>query len=278
MIEKKLERVFTLGKNLKKVVCLAAGVGAGVALYKIVKYHLDYTGDVDSNDKEKQSDLPKYATVTVKKSSEDKEIKVPKNKETQVKVAKDEQVKVKITENKDMEIEISKKIEQLSKKVEQGRNMIIYFTWSGESRRIAEHIYKKVGQAIFEIVPIKAYPKNYEECVRTAFKEKYSKNYPPVYDLPDSIKYFDRVFICYPIWWDSLPPSIISFLKKCDFAGKDVIPISHSASMDEEAFKNSTKGIKENAINANVLDGLYIRPNDMVTLDNYLKGLGLVNE
>ena len=48
--------------------------------------------------------------------------------------------------------------------------LVVYYSWSGNTRKVAEDIQKETGADMFEIVPEKAYPTAYQETVDLAKK------------------------------------------------------------------------------------------------------------
>ncbi len=61
-----------------------------------------------------------------------------------------------------------------------------------------------------------------------------------------------------------------------DLSEKDIYPFTQAASMDTEQLGNSMSFIRKNAANANVHDGLFVRPSNIEAIDLYLKENGLV--
>ncbi|MFR5881787.1 MAG: flavodoxin [Cloacibacillus evryensis] len=54
---------------------------------------------------------------------------------------------------------------------EPAKILIAYYSYSGNTKAVAEQIQKATGGEIFEIKPAKAYPASYNECVDQAKKE-----------------------------------------------------------------------------------------------------------
>ena len=54
----------------------------------------------------------------------------------------------------------------------QNKILIAYYSWSGNTREMAEQIKKITNADIFEIVPTDAYPEDYNACVDQAKKER----------------------------------------------------------------------------------------------------------
>jgi flavodoxin len=103
------------------------------------------------------------------------------------------------------------------------RILVAYFSRSGNTRVVAGLIQRALGTDLFEIRPASAYPEDYLETVEQARQER-DREYEPalaakVTNMPD----YDIVYLGFPIWGETAPPIIRSFLKAHDLAGKTVI-------------------------------------------------------
>lgn len=151
------------------------------------------------------------------------------------------------------------------------RDLVVYFSWSGNSAEVASIIAEQTGGDIFEIVPIEAYPEDYSECTDVALVERNSNARPAIQNLPENVDKYDRIYICYPIWWHTAPMIIRTFLESCDLSGIDIFPRCQSASMNEEQFDNSMDFIRECAAETNVHDGLFARASDADAIAEYVE-------
>ncbi len=100
-----------------------------------------------------------------------------------------------------------------------------FYSWSGNTRRIAELIRKETGCDIFEITPAVPYPGDYNLTVKQARQEIQRGYKPALAGLPD-ISGYACIFIGTPNWWSTMAPPVASFMEGLDFAGKRVIPFS----------------------------------------------------
>lgn len=128
---------------------------------------------------------------------------------------------------------------------------------------------------IFEIVPAKPYPENYNACTEVALQERDSNARPAIQNLPQSVSEYDNIIIGYPIWWHTAPMIIGTFLESYDLTGIDVYPFSQSASMDTEQFAQSMEFVRSCSGNAIVHDGLFTRPSNTGAITEYLEQNGL---
>lgn len=149
--------------------------------------------------------------------------------------------------------------------------LIAYFSWSGNSKSEAELIQKETNGTLFKIAREKPYPEDYTECTEVAKKETDDNARPAIKNPLESVAEYDKIVVCYPIWWHTAPMCVGTFLENYDLSEKVIYPISQSASMDEGQFKESVSFVKECAKNADVKDGLFVNSNDEETITKYVK-------
>ena len=155
------------------------------------------------------------------------------------------------------------------------KTLVVYFTWSSNTEGMAETIAELTSGDIFEIVPAKPYPENYNACTEVALAERDSNARPAIQNLPQSVSEYDNIIIGYPIWWHTAPMIIGTFLESYDLTGIDVYPFSQSASMDTEQFAQSMEFVRSCSGNAIVHDGLFTRPSNTGAITEYLEQNGL---
>ncbi|MBD8533281.1 MULTISPECIES: flavodoxin [unclassified Massilia] len=108
------------------------------------------------------------------------------------------------------------------------RVLVAYFSRSGNTRVIAGQLKRALGAALFEIEPATAYPEDYLETVGQARRERDAGTTPALKSRVADIAAYDTVYLGFPIWGETAPPLIRSFLATHDLAGKTVIPfITH---------------------------------------------------
>lgn len=132
-----------------------------------------------------------------------------------------------------------------------GTTLVAYFSRSGNTRVIAGQIHRTYDAPLFEIVTARAYPEDYLQTVALATRERDAGVRPPLAaTVPDMARYA-TVFLGFPIWGETAPPAIRSFLAAHDFKGKTIIPfITHGG----YGLGNSLSVVKAHAPGANVLD------------------------
>ena len=99
----------------------------------------------------------------------------------------------------------------------ENKMLVVYFTWSGTSKIIAERIKNELNADIFQIEAVKKYPNKYITCVAQAGMEKLKKERPQLKRELENISEYKKIVLVFPNWWGTLPMPVFSFLEKYDF-------------------------------------------------------------
>ena len=149
--------------------------------------------------------------------------------------------------------------------IEEGKILVAYFSWSGTSERIAQNIISQTGADSFRIERETPYSDDYTTVAYGDAKVEADNNArPPLKDPLDSVAAYDKIVLCYPIWWHTAPMTVGTFLESYDLTGKTIYPVSQSASMDTSQYDQSVAFVKECAKGAAVDDGLFSKDNDAI--------------
>lgn len=136
-----------------------------------------------------------------------------------------------------------------------GENYAVGNITKGNTHIIAEMIAEATGGNLFEIVPVKEYPKTYNACVEVAKKEKETGARPAIKGSI-AVENYDIIFLGYPNWWGDMPMPVYTFIEKHRWAGKTVIPFcTHEGS----GLSNTEKYIANACKGAEVEKGLAVK-------------------
>ena len=112
--------------------------------------------------------------------------------------------------------------------------LVVYFSNTGNTERIAQIIADETGGTLWEIVPETPYTAadlNYSDSDCRANREQNDPDArPAIADEVENFEEYDRVFIGHPIWWGDAPRIIQTFLESYPFADKRVYTFSTSGS------------------------------------------------
>lgn len=119
---------------------------------------------------------------------------------------------------------------------ETGKTLVVYYSASGNTERVAKDIAEAAGADLFEIVPTEVYTSddldwtNPDSRVSREHDDESLRDVPlTTTEVPDW-DFYDTVFIGYPIWWGIAAWPVDTFVKNNDFTGKTVIPFATSSS------------------------------------------------
>ena len=116
------------------------------------------------------------------------------------------------------------------------KTLVVYFSASGSTRRVAEAIAEAADADIFELVPTDPYTSADLNWTTAGSRVNREHDDESLRDIElesttvDNWDDYDTVFIGYPIWWGIAAWSVDGFVKANDFTGKTVIPFCTSAS------------------------------------------------
>ncbi|MGL6197012.1 MAG: flavodoxin [Thermoguttaceae bacterium] len=133
------------------------------------------------------------------------------------------------------------------------RILTLYFSHSGNTKRVAEAIQKQVGGDIFELKTVESYPANYDTVVYQAKKELAENFRPKLREIAINLNNYDMILIGSPVWWYTIAPPIMTFLSQHDFSGKTIAPfVTHGGGGASGSFAD----VKKLAPRATVTDGI----------------------
>jgi flavodoxin len=132
------------------------------------------------------------------------------------------------------------------------RILVAYFSRSGNTRVVAGLIHRELNTDLFEIRPASAYPEDYLETVEQARQERDRGVEPALAAKVSAMANYHTLYLGFPIWGETAPPIIRSFLKAHDLSGKTVIPfVTHGG----YGLGNSQSVLKSHAPNARLQRG-----------------------
>lgn len=141
----------------------------------------------------------------------------------------------------------------------ESRVLVVYFSYSGNTREVAHTIHSQVGGRLFEIQTVNPYPRDYDAVVKQAKQELETGYRPRLKNQVADFATFQVVFLGYPNWWGTMPMPVATFLSEHDFSGKIIAPFcTHEGSR----LGRSVADIQKLCPGATVLEGLAIRGRD----------------
>ena len=134
--------------------------------------------------------------------------------------------------------------------------LVVYYSYSGITRRLAEDIALITDGNLRELKPQKPYSFSYNTAVKEA-REEIEKGYcPPLLQGAEAIENTDVIFIGSPNWLKTFAPPVLSFLRAVDLSGKTIIPFcTHGGG----GFGRMIEDYKKECKNSIIKDGIALR-------------------
>ena len=104
--------------------------------------------------------------------------------------------------------------------------IIIYFSYTNNTRNIAKKIEQKLNCDILEIKAKVPYSKDYDGVVNDEHNSESSSYLPELEQINVDLNNYDTIILGTPVWWYRPVPAIRSFLSKNDLSGKTIIPFA----------------------------------------------------
>ncbi|MCH4156113.1 MAG: NAD(P)H-dependent oxidoreductase [Muribaculaceae bacterium] len=165
-------------------------------------------------------------------------------------------------------------IQAYAKPAKAKKILVVYYSWSGNTRTMANQIHAVVGGDIAQIIPAKAYSNDYNTVVAQAKKEIKSNVHPAIKPMSVNPQDYDVIFVGTPNWWGTMAPPVATFLATHNLAGKVVIPFATNGG---GGMQNCTTDIKKMCPHSTVLSGKSIYGRDVSTsasaVRSWLKGI-----
>ncbi|WP_418751560.1 flavodoxin [Frisingicoccus sp.] len=160
---------------------------------------------------------------------------------------------------------------------QESKVLIAYFSATGTTKGVAEHIANGLNADIYEIVPEDPYTDadlDYNNNNSRATIEMSDPDVRPVISgSVENMEQYDIVFIGYPIWWGEAPRIISTFVESYDFSGKTIVPFCTSGG---SGMGSSAANLEELTNGAQWISGQRLSGSDTRdTVMEWVNGLGL---
>ena len=149
--------------------------------------------------------------------------------------------------------------------------LIAYYSYSGNTKEVAEAIQKEIGGDLFEIKAEGTYPDEYRPMTEQAKKEIDAGFRPKLTTSVADMAQYDIVFIGSPNWWGTITPQVSSFLESYDLSGKTVIPFVTHGGGQQNTIADLTAQCKGCKVNS---DGWVGYGSRTLGIGSWLEGLG----
>ena len=135
------------------------------------------------------------------------------------------------------------------------KTLIVYYSYSGTTKRVAEHLRDITGGTLYELELADPYTGSDNDVSDRVFAERGDGKMPELTGTLPDISEYDRILIGTPVWNNSMANPVLGYLQQTDFDGKVVAPFWTYITNQGGTGKDFTKNIK----NGTTADGLALR-------------------
>ena len=107
--------------------------------------------------------------------------------------------------------------------------LIVYFSYTNNTRTIANKIKEKLNCDILEIKTVIPYSEDYQSVVDDEQNSEASNYLPEIQDINIELDKYDEIILGTPVWWYRPVPAIRTFLTQNDLSGKTIKPFATNA-------------------------------------------------
>lgn len=119
------------------------------------------------------------------------------------------------------------------------KSLVLFYSWSGSTRKIAQVIAEKTGADLREIQPETPYPAEYNAVLSQAKREIDQKLYPALRPIDVDWNAYEVFYLGTPNWWSAAAPPLTAFLRGAALANKVIAPFcTHGGGGEGRIFRD----------------------------------------
>ena len=115
--------------------------------------------------------------------------------------------------------------------------VVIYYSYTGNSKKVALDVQKKLDADILELEPKIPFSDDYDEVVRE-WQNNELKRDVEIKDIGVDLSIYSKIVLITCTWWYGISPVMKKFLKEYDLSGKDVLVAGSNAGWIGHSFKD----------------------------------------
>ena len=153
--------------------------------------------------------------------------------------------------------------------------LIVYFSASGVTKRVAKNIANATGGDLFEIEPEEKYTSEdlnwRNKQSRSSIEMQNREIRQKIKEKNIKIKDYDTILIGFPIWWGVAPTIVNTFIESIDLSEKKLIPFCTSGGSGMSYCEND---LRKTYPNYNWKEGKRLNGNeDEEFITNWIRGI-----
>lgn len=163
------------------------------------------------------------------------------------------------------------------KKADSPKVLVLYYSQTGNTQKVAEAIQEKVGADIEAIVPVVPYDGDYNATIERGRVELFEGKFPEIQPLNVNVADYDVIFIGFPVWFGTYAPPVETMLNNVDLKGKKIVPF---CTFGSGGLDSSSRNMAAKLPESEILPGYGVRAARIdaidAELDQFLKEGGFI--
>lgn len=115
--------------------------------------------------------------------------------------------------------------------------LVIYYSFTGNSKKVAEYVKDKLNADILELEPTVPFSSDYDEVV-AEWQNNDIKRDVDIKPIDTDLSQYKKIVLITSTWWYGITPVMKKFLKTYDLSGKDIIVAGSNAGWIGHCFKD----------------------------------------
>lgn len=124
------------------------------------------------------------------------------------------------------------------------KGIIIYYSYSGNTKLIADYLSKKYGFDEVMLKPQKDYTNDYDALVNEEEKKMHDKELVPIENININLNDYDIVVLGSPVWWYHIHGTLRTFLNNYNLDDKKVYAYATNGGWVGDAKKDYEEYVK----------------------------------
>ena len=150
--------------------------------------------------------------------------------------------------------------------------LVAYFSATGTTKAAAQQLAEVTGGTLHEIKPEQPYTDAdldwRDKQSRSSLEMKDKTSRPAITGKLDNMKKYEVIYVGFPIWWNTCPTIINTFMEAYDFKGKTVIPFATSGG---SSIKQSCEDLKKAYPSLNWKEGKLLNRASKKEIEDWVK-------
>ena len=115
--------------------------------------------------------------------------------------------------------------------------LVIYYSFTGNSKNVAEYAKDKLNADILELEPKVPFSTDYDEVV-AQWQNNDIKRDVEIKSINKDLSHYHKIVLITCTWWYGISPVMKKFLKEYDLSNKEIIVASSNAGWIGHCFKD----------------------------------------